>query len=186
MRSGRSSTELSAHVAAEIAQPKVTSSATGQNGVRHRELNPGLTNYGGARTAPRGNGAAGRAKSYIGAMPSRRFCRCRIRLRLRLLSSCFLRVAARAYGTTPLGGLPHLPAATFRDPTETLGALLKNRCASSGSPRSYPSGHGAGPEIQWALPAQVRTLPIAFYNDRVFLQRLGMSARGPDRAYFKS
>ena len=28
--------------------------------------------------------------------------------------------------------------------------------------RSYPSGHGAGPEIQWALPAQVRTLPIAF------------------------
>ncbi len=128
-----------------------------------------------------GGGSEGRAKSYIGAMPSRRFCRCRIRLRLRLLSSCFLRVAARAYGTTPLGGLPHLPAATFRDPTETLGALLKNRCASSGSPRSYPSGHGAGPEIQWALPAQVRTLPIAFYNDRVFLQRLGMSARGPDR-----
>ena len=27
--------------------------------------------------------------------------------------------------------------------------------------RPYPSGHGAGPEIQWALPAQVRTLPVA-------------------------
>ena len=27
--------------------------------------------------------------------------------------------------------------------------------------RSYPSGYGAGPEIQWALPSQVRTLPIA-------------------------
>ena len=32
--------------------------------------------------------------------------------------------------------------------------------------RSYPSGHGAGLEIQWALPAQVRTLPIAFTNVR--------------------
>ena len=29
--------------------------------------------------------------------------------------------------------------------------------------RSYPSGHGAGPEIQWAMPAQVRTLPIAHF-----------------------
>jgi hypothetical protein len=27
----------------------------------------------------------------------------------------------------------------------------------------YPSGHGAGLEIQWALPAQVRTLPIALF-----------------------
>ena len=32
--------------------------------------------------------------------------------------------------------------------------------------RSYPSGHGAGLEIQWALPAQVRILPIASFAKR--------------------
>ena len=45
------------------------------------------------------------------------------------------------------------PAATFGD---------CNTCLM----RSYPSGHGAGLEIQWALPAQVRTLPIAHFHFR--------------------
>lgn len=47
------------------------------------------------------------------------------------------------------------PAATFGD---------CNTCLM----RSYPSGHGAGLEIQWALPAQVRTLPIAHFHACMF------------------
>ena len=30
--------------------------------------------------------------------------------------------------------------------------------------QSYPSGYGGGPEIHWALPAQVRVLPTAFFG----------------------
>ena len=37
-------------------------------------------------------------------------------------------------------------------------------CNHASTMRSYPSGHGAGLEIQWALPAQVRTLPIADFR----------------------
>ena len=39
--------------------------------------------------------------------------------------------------------------------------------------RSYPSGHGAGLEIQWALPAQVRTLPIANFRRGNMYRREG-------------
>ena len=53
--------------------------------------------------------------------------------------------------------------------------------------RSYPSGHGAGLEIQWALPAQVRTLPIATFPSEcggwlatVFASRFSSVGRASD------
>ena len=49
--------------------------------------------------------------------------------------------------------VPVFPAATFGN---------CNACLM----RSYPSGHGAGLDIQWALPAQVRILPIAHFHSR--------------------
>ncbi len=88
-----------------------------------------------------------------------------------------LRRAARAWcdarawksargGSWRDGGDHPSPTTTLSRDRWFLRALRSNSCATAVlSPREgiLSGGGGAGPEIQWALPAQVRTLPIAFY-----------------------